>query len=291
MQIEMRTATLNGVRHSYFDIGKGVPLVLLHGWPEHSYGWRKLAARLARSHRVIALDFRGCGDSETVASGFDKKTLAADAAALIRHLGLERAIVVGHDWGGPIAYRVALDHPALVAGLIILNGRMPLLARHTELMYTPQQVPERWYFFFNLVPDLPEKVIGRSLDDYFRYLTTHWSGSKPSHDAQDVAEYLRVNQRPNGLRAGLGFYRTAVAQDVADWKALAGSVIRVPNLVLWGAKDPVLPPIYIEGLDAVTPDLEVHIHNEAGHFIPSEEPDWCAEHIQAFLAKRFPDWR
>jgi pimeloyl-ACP methyl ester carboxylesterase len=285
--LKQRRAILNGVHYAYLDGGAGLPLVMLHGWPEHSACWRKMASFLVDKFRVIAPDFRGCGDTEVTTSGFDKKTLANEVAALLDHLGIERAILVGHDWGTPVAYRVALDFPARVAGLIVLNGRMPLLASHTELMYTPQQVRERWYFFFHLVPELPEVVIGRSLPEYFSCLIEHWAGSKPSHDAEAIAELVRCNGRPGGLRAGLGFYRTAVAEDVADWKEHAGRVISVPNLVLWGARDPVLPPIYVEGLETVTPDLELHINRLSGHFIQEEEPEWCAEHTRNFLERRF----
>ena len=158
--VEQRRAVLNGVDYAYLTGGKGVPLVMLHGWPEHSHCWRKLASHLTDDYWVIAPDFRGCGDTEVTTGGFEKKTLASDIHALLDHLKIDRAVVVGHDWGAPVAYRVALDYPERVSALIIMNGRMPLLSSHTELMYTPQQVRERWYFFFNLVPDLPEIVIG-----------------------------------------------------------------------------------------------------------------------------------
>lgn len=287
----LRRITVNAIEHAYFDAGHGVPIVMLHGWPEHSYCWRKLAAHLVPAHRTIALDFRGMGDSQIVPAGFDKKTLAGDVVGLMDRLGLERAVVAGHDWGAPVAYRVALDFPDRVSALVILNGRMPALKSHVELMYTPAQVRERWYFFFNLVPELPERVIGRSLEDYFAYLTKHWAGDGVSHDPADLRELVRVNGRTDGLRAGLGFYRTAVGADVSDWNAVAGRVIPQPNLVLWGAKDPVLPPVYLKGLEAVTPSLEVHINESAGHFLQEEAPAWCADHMRRFLARHEAELR
>lgn len=281
----MKRASINGVEISYFDEGSGLALVMLHGWPEHSHSWRKISASLEGSCRRIAIDFRGSGDSQITESGFDKKTLAADVKGLLNHLGIERAIVVAHDWGAPVAYRLAIDEPSRVSALVILNGRMPLLASHIDLMYTPQQVKERWYFFFNLVPGLPEIVIQRSMREYFSYLIDHWRGDNISHSREDIDELVRVNSRPDGLRAGLGFYRTAVGKDVTDWAALKDSVIVVPSLVLWGAKDPVLPPIYIKGLESVTPDLEVHINDSAGHFIQQEAAEWCADHIKRFISR------
>ena len=285
----MKCARINDVDLAYFDEGGGLPLVMLHGWPEHSHSWRKLSFALDGSYRHIAIDFRGSGDSQITDSGFDKKSLAADVKGLLDHLEIRRAILVAHDWGAPVAYRLAIDEPSRVAGLIILNGRMPLLASHIDLMYTPQQVKERWYFFFNLVPELPEIVIQRSMHEYFGYLINHWKGDHTSHSNEDIEELVRVNSRLNGLRGGLGFYRTAVAKDVADWAELKGKVISIPNLVLWGAKDPVLPPIYLDGLEAVTPDLEIHVNDEAGHFIQQEVPNWCAHRIKRFISRRIGD--
>jgi haloacetate dehalogenase len=283
----LKRASINGVELAYFDEGGGLPLVMLHGWPEHSHSWRKLAALLRDRYRCIALDFRGMGDSQIAERGFDKKTLASDVRGLLDHLGIASAIIVAHDWGAPVGYRLALDASDRVAGLIIMNGRMPLLTSAVDLMYTPQQVRERWYFFFNLVPKLPEIVIQRSMREYFSALFDHWKGDRPSHSSSDIDELIRVNSRPDGLRAGLGFYRTAVAEDVADWTSLKGRTIAVPNLVLWGAKDPVLPPIYLEGLETVTPDLDVKINETAGHFIQQEAPAWCADHMREFLSRRF----
>lgn len=284
--LEQKRARVNGVDYAYLDSGKGRPMLMLHGWPEHSGSWRRIAPYLTDTFRVIAPDFRGCGDTAVTADGFDKKTLARDAKALLDHLDIDKAIIVGHDWGAPVAYRLVLDFPDLASGLIIFNGRLPLLAQHTDLMFTPQQVRERWYFFFNLVPDLPEIMIGRAMTEFYSTMFAHWSGTVPSHDAAEIAEIVRCNSRRDGLKGGLGFYRTAVGKDVADWKEHTGAVLDMPSLILWGARDPVLPPIYIEGVATVTPDLEIHLNDDAGHFIQAEQPEWCARHMRDFIARR-----
>jgi pimeloyl-ACP methyl ester carboxylesterase len=100
-----------------------------------------------------------------------------------------------------------------------------------------------------------------------------------------IPKNIRVHARPNGLRGGLGLYRTAVTKDVDDWKEHSGRILEMPNLVLWGARDPVLPPIYVEGLGEVLSDLEVHIHDEAGHFLHEEVPEWCASRMRDFLSR------
>lgn len=280
-------AQVNGVRLAYFDVGSGLPIVALHGWPQHSYAWRRLAKYLASDFRIIALDLRGCGDSQLTEGGFDKKTLASDVAALCDYLGLEQIILFGHDWGAPIAYRFALDYMPRTKAIIISNGRMPLLRAHTNLMFTPQQVRERWYNNFFLVPDLPETMISRSLNEFLLHFFAHWSAGRLVYSGADLAEYVRVYSRPGGLRGGLGFYRTAVGKDVEDWQADAERTLEMPNLVLWGAQDPVLPPTYLDDLESVTVDLEVQVNQHIGHFPPEEAPDWCAYHIQEFIHRRF----
>ena len=284
----IRRADFDGSGIAYFDVGRGRALVMVHGWPQHSYAWRRLAARLSGHCRVVALDLPGCGDSDPVESGFDKKSLAGRVRALVEHLGLNDVVIVGHDWGGPIAYRFALDYPELTAAVIVMNGRMPLLKSSRELMYTPQQVRERWYFHLNTVPELPEKMIGAALEAYLDYVLWHWSGDRRVHDADDLAEHLRVLGRPGGLRGGLGLYRTAEAPDLRDWEALSGARILVPHLALWGALDPVLPPAYLDGLETVAPQLEVAVHEEAGHFLAEDRPDWVAEQILRFLGQALP---
>ena len=288
-QAPMQFVRVNGVELAYFEMGEGIPLLMIHGWPGHSYGWRRLAASLGSGYRVIAPDMRGCGDSQTVPSGFDKRTLAADIKALLDHLGLEKIIAVGHDWGVPIAFRLTFDSPSTVAGVIFSQGRLPLLASSTTLMYSPQQTRERWYMNFNYVPDLPEIVIGRSIEEYFTYLCAHFSGDKMIHSHADMQELFRVLSRSNGLRAGLGFYRTAIAQDVEDWKVHASHRMMAPALALWAARDPLLPLEYMKGFEEYVPDLTLKVHETAAHFLPEEDPEWCATHIRNFVSQRFSE--
>lgn len=271
------------------DAGDGPPLVCIHGWPQHSWCWRRLAARLVERYRVIAPDLRGFGDSPIAASGFDKKTLAGDVAALIETLDVSPCVVVGHDWGAPIAYRLALDFPKHVRALVIMNGRMPLVASHTSLIYEPRLSAERWYFHFNRLPDLPETLIGAAMRPFFDYMLTHWSAGERVFDDEDLDEIVRVNARPDGLKAGLGLYRTAMEADAAHWREHEGARIEVPNLVLWGTRDPVLTVDYLEGLEIITPDLEIHRNDAAGHFVQEQAPAWCAERMFDFLGRH--TWR
>ena len=103
------------------------------------------------------------------------------------------------------------------------------------------------------------------------------------HSEEEIEEYKRVHARPNGLCGGLGLYRSAVGKDVDDWNKIKGRKLIVPHLVLWGGKDPVLPTDYIQGIDSVAHQLEVHVHNDAGHFLQEEDPKWCAYYLLQYL--------
>lgn len=285
-QFAMKRARVNGVELAYFDLGAGTPLILIHGWPNHSFSWRPVARLLASNYRVIGVDLRGCGDSEAVDTGFDKRTLAADVRALVDHLALGKVVVVGHDWGVTVSFRFAFDYPEVTTALIVSQGRLPLLASATELMYSPQQARERWYFNFNLVPDLPEIVIGRSLREYFTHLCRQFSAGRDVYSSRDIDELQRVLSRSNGLRAGLGFYRTSGNVDVKDWEQHKGKLLSIPVLALWGKADPVVPPEFLVGLETYVPDLEIRMHETAAHFLPEEEPLWFAENALDFLVHR-----
>ncbi|HEY3649749.1 MAG TPA: alpha/beta fold hydrolase, partial [Streptosporangiaceae bacterium] len=126
----MATAVVNGIRMHYRRIGEGAPIVLLHGWPQTGYAWRHVADDLAADHTVIVPDLRGYGRSDMPAGGMDKGTMAADLSALLGELGFERVAVAGHDRGGRVAHRWALEHPAEVSRLALLDiAPKPALAQ------------------------------------------------------------------------------------------------------------------------------------------------------------------
>ncbi|MGC1192365.1 MAG: alpha/beta fold hydrolase, partial [Candidatus Binatus sp.] len=149
-------AQLDGVRIHYVTMGQGAPVVLLHGWPQTWYEWRRVMPLLADKYALVAPDMRGLGDSSRPTSGYDKKTVANDIWMLMHsHFGHTRFAVVGHDWGAPVAFRVAADHSGEVTHLAMLDvpvpGDQPAGA---AIGGTP-----RWWHTFHQVPDLPESLV------------------------------------------------------------------------------------------------------------------------------------
>jgi len=123
---EHRTARVNGINIHYVIQGQGTPVMLVHGWPEFWYGWRKVIPVLAQSFLVIAPDMRGFGYSDKPLSGYDTRTAASDLYELVRSLGHEQIALVGHDIGVRVTYRYTLDHEAAVTRLALLDGTLPL---------------------------------------------------------------------------------------------------------------------------------------------------------------------
>src|SRR6266851_3074817 len=147
------TIALDDVRLHYVTAGRGDPVVLLHGWPQTWYEWRKVIPALAERYTVIAPDMRGLGDSSKPATGYDKRTIADDIYQLVRQLGFERVLLVGHDWGGPVAYAYASAHPANVRKLVILDVGIPGAGLEDALAFRPTR--NIWHIQFHYVRDLP----------------------------------------------------------------------------------------------------------------------------------------
>jgi len=149
-------ANLEGVRIHYVTIGNGSPVVLLHGWPQTWYEWRRVMPLLADKYALVAPDMRGLGDSTRPASGYDKKTVANDIWLLMHsHFGHARFAVVGHDWGAPVAFRLAADHPAEVTHLALLDVPVP----GDQPAGSAIGGAPRWWHMLHQVLDLPEALV------------------------------------------------------------------------------------------------------------------------------------
>jgi haloacetate dehalogenase len=274
----------NGIRLHVRVAGAGYPLILLHGWPQTSYCWRKLVPMLAPHFRVIAPDLRGFGASDKPQGPYDKRTVANDILAMARSLGHPHALVAGHDIGGRVAYRLALDHPAFVRGLISLAGRYSPLGE--SLLFSKEQSAERWYFFFHQIDGLSEALVDGREGIYLEHFYRHWSHRADWLSSDDLATYARAYAEPGALRGGFEHYRAALGADVDQWKHDKGKQIGTPTLVLWGENDPVSPAAWTEGFDRVFTNLEMVFYPECGHFIAEEQPRKAAEDILRFARRR-----
>ncbi len=279
---------VNGIQLHYVDGGSGVPVICLPGWPQTWYSYRTIACRLAENYRVIVVDIRGMGSSATPASGYDKKTMAADIHELILKLGLEQAFVMGHDIGGMVAMSLAQNFPKTVSGLIVADGlhpdegilQMPLIpSAETFTDKINPQRPYTWWMGFNQIKGLPEKL----LEGRYRYLLD-WLFSYVMTDESRISDfekevYAAVYNQPERIRASNAWYQT-FNQDIEDgkgYKKLTLPVLGIASNVSYGFYQYALPQ------SADHYEL-VHLP-DTGHYMFEENPDAVFDAVSAFLNK------
>lgn len=281
MEFHGVTARVNGIRMHYVAAGAGPLIMLLHGWPQTWYCWRKVIPALAERYTVVAPDLRGYGLTDKPASGYDKRTMAADIRALVHHLGFEKAVLLGHDRGARVAHRYGLDHPDDIERLVVLDV-IPTRAMWDRLDLALAR--GFWHWLFHLQPDLPELLVAGRVETYLRYFFERWTYNRPPVE-EAVAEYVRAFSRPGALRAGFDDYRASFPDDfdLDEASAQAGDKLRMPLLALWGGAGLVgtLPALDIWRQYA--DDVRGESIPECGHFLPEERPDAVLDCLLDFL--------
>ncbi len=259
------------------------PLVLLlHGFPEGSYGWRHQIPYLAAAgYRVWAPDQRGYGASDKperiAAFGLDE--LADDVAGLIDAAGRRQAVVVGHDWGGVVAWHLARRSPQRVSKLVVLNVPHPSVMRE-HLRTSLAQFRRSLYVLAFQVPRLPERALGR--DDGHALARALVASSRPGTFSEtDLAEYRRSWAAPNALRAMLDWYRAALRHPPARGR---GARITVPTLLIWGAQDRFLGSEMAQPSIELCDDGRLVVIDDATHWLQHEEPDRVNALIDGFVS-------
>ncbi|TCM16538.1 pimeloyl-ACP methyl ester carboxylesterase [Novosphingobium sp. PhB165] len=281
---------VDGVRLHYVEGGTAnsanPPLILLPGWPQTWWSYHKVMPALVRDRRVIAVDLRGMGTSDKPAGGYDKKTMAADIAGLVRQLHLGKVDIVGHDIGSMVAYSFAANHPELTSKLVLLDVAPPDAGLATWPMLPAlgtfgDKVGDGshayvWWFAYHQVPELHEKMAGdgrirMEQDWFFHYLTK----DERSIDALDRKVYAAAYTSGDAIRAGDGWYQ-AFPQDIVDNDGYAP--LTMPVLALGGPGYAWLKGV----LATKAPGAEV-VRVDSGHFIPDEIPETLVEKIEGFI--------
>ncbi|GLS43322.1 alpha/beta fold hydrolase [Methylobacterium brachythecii] len=266
--------------------GSGPPLLLMHGHPQTHATWGRIAPRLAERHSVVAMDLRGYGDSEKPPGGerhaaYSKRAMAADAVAVMRSLGHERFAVVGHDRGGRVAHRLALDHAGAVERLAVFD----IAPTATMYALTDKAFATRyfWWFFLIQPAPLPEKLI--AADPEF-FLRTHIDGQSKTPGATPpelFAEYLRCYTSEGAIHAICEDYRAAAGIDLEHDADDADKRIEAPLLALWGARGTV-GQIYdvLETWREKARDVSGRAL-DCGHTLQEERPEEVLAELRAFL--------
>lgn len=269
--------------------GSGPPLLLLHGYPQTHAMWHKVAPALAADYTVVCADLRGYGDSgkppsDDAHAPYSKRAMAADMAALMQELGFARFRLAGHDRGGRVAHRLALDHPDAVDKLAVLD------ISPTRLMYraTDMEFAKAYYHWFFLIQpfDMPERMIGADPRYYLRRKTSGWgSAGGAFFDPRAYAEYERCFVDPATIHATCEDYRAAASIDLVhdDADVAAGRRLTCPLLVLWGKKG-VVERCFDPIEDWKTVALDVRgLALPTGHYLAEEAPGETLAELRRFF--------
>lgn len=271
-------ADVDGTRLHYVQGGSGEPLVLLGGWPQTWWQWRKVLPALAARYRVIAVDLRGMGGSAKPAAGYDKKTLARDVHALLGRLGIDSAHLVGHDIGAMVAYAYAANHPGATRKIALLDVSHPEESWARMTLLPQQGQRHKWWFAFNQVHGLPEQLLAGRFHLLLDWLFENATADPASVDAHAREVYARAYDAPEAVRAANDWYRT-FTRDIADLATYAP--VTAPILALGGEYSNY--ESLVAAVPALGTDTRVVRVDGSGHYLPEERPEVVVEELTRFL--------
>ncbi|MGW5170418.1 alpha/beta fold hydrolase [Streptomyces nodosus] len=283
-----RTVDADGVRINVRTAGDGPPVLLLHGYPQTHLIWHHVAPRLAETHTVVLTDLRGYGDSDKPPSDaghgpYAKRVMARDQLTVMRTLGFERFAVVGHDRGGRVGHRLALDHPDAVSALAVLDIVPTRHAyRHADAAFAGGYY--HW-FFLTAGNGIPEHLIGGDPEFWIRArMEARHHGGTP-FDPVAMAEYVRCFSDPAAIHASCEDYRAAASVDLAhdDDDADAGRRLNCPVLALWGGHSFVGRHYDVLATWRAYADDVRGEALECDHYLPEEAPDRTTALLREFL--------
>ncbi len=279
-QIEERYIETNGIKLHTVLIGTGEPIIMLHGFPDFWYGWKHIISGLKDEFRLIVPDTRGINLSDKPERDEDYyiEVLAEDIKGLSEALNLGKYTLVGHDWGGIIAWMFAEKYPELLKRLIILNAPHPLILSKKYMSNKSQKKASS--FVFDFIKPGAEKVI--MADDFKKLKGPIFKAI----DDIDKDKYREAWSRPGALAAGLRYYRASVRRQMSSRKKLTTGIIKVPTLVIHGMKDTFILPAMLEGLEEYVKDLKIVRSEKGSHFVINDDPDTVISSIREFMRRK-----
>ena len=269
----------NGIRLHYVQAGTGLPVVFLHGFPDFWYSWRhQLRVLPSAGWRCIAPDLRGYNQSDKPRRVRDYRVreLVRDCAAFIIKTAGGAAAVVGHDWGGVIAWYLAARAPQCVSRLVIINAPHPSLYRRA---LRGRQLLRSWYAGAFQLPVLPELVLSSF---HYRLLT-----AAAARTPDEVEIYEEALSQPRALSSALNYYRAAF-RDLLRSRREELPVITQPTLVLWGERDGALSTNLLDGLEKYVQQLDVVRYPDVGHWVHIDAAERVNAELRRFLGPRSP---
>lgn len=286
-------ADVNGVRLHYVSTGQGRLILFLHGFPEFWYQWARQLVEFGRDSHAVAPDMRGYNLSSKPqdVGQYRLKTLVEDVRALTEHLGQKSFVLVGHDWGGLIAWSFAAYYPERVEKLIVLNAPHPAVLER-ELRENPAQQMASSYFDWYDVPLTPEHELSKDTFALLNRIVLDDAIKQGHRSVEDRGKYLEAWSRKGVLTAAINYYRAnlgAAGKQDGFWSVervmpeLTSLMITAPTLLLWGLQDPYLLAGNLNGLREFVPRLTVKLFPDTGHWIVHAKTQEVNAEIRRFL--------
>lgn len=270
----------HGERLHYVVGGEGDPVLLVPGWPQSWYAWRKIMPALAAHYMVVAVDPPGLGHSDKPPGGYDTKTVAARLHEFVAVLGWEDFHFVGHDIGCWIGFPYANLFPDTLRTLVLIDATVPGIAPAEAYAFEPSRLHKNWHFFFNALPDLPEALVAGREREWLTWLFHHKSANPGAIDFDAIETYARCYAAPGGLRGGFAYYR-ALFQSMAQNRELAAQRLRMPVLAIGG--DAGVGELLGDTIRKVADNVTPHVVPQCGHYIPEEAPECLMSILKAFF--------
>lgn len=278
-----RFVDLPGLRTHVAEAGSGPPVLLLHGFPQHWWEWRKVIPELAQDHHLICPDLRGAGWTAAPADGYTREQLLADVVALLDALDLDRVDLVAHDYGAILGFALCLEHPGRVGSHLAFGAGHPFVHFH------PRMLGVLWRLWFQEViatPGLGPWALrsGRLPRHLLRSPTAPAAWSD-----EDVELFVAPLRDPARARAGSALYRNVILGEVGRISrgAYRDAHLSTPTVVLYGADDQAgLPLELLGGYEDHADDLRQELVAGAAHFVADERPDAIVEHARALFTSR-----
>lgn len=278
--VEHRFVDLPGLRMHVAEAGRGEPLLLLHGWPQHWYCWRDVVPELAGQFRLVMPDLRGFGWTEAPGQGYDAPTFATDIVALLDALGLERVKLIGHDWGGWTAFMLGLAYPERLERIVVCNSPHPWAPLSVG---TVRGLWRTWYVMLNATPALGPYVVSRR-----RYVPWFLGiGSSRNLWSPEATEtYVERLTDPARTHATAGLYRyyLRVAAQILIARRYERERLTVPTRLLFGTGDIYVPAAHLADGERHGDDFKIEFVPGCGHYMPEERPDLIADRAREFFS-------
>ena len=279
---QQKSLVSNGIQLHYVTQGEGPLMLMLHGFPEFWYSWRHQIPEFARDHKAVAIDLRGYNESDkpSEVSDYRMGELLLDVEGAIRSLGYESCVLVGHDWGGAIAWTFAYEYPQMVDRLVVLN--LPHPAKFAAGLLTPQQLLRSSYIFAFQIPGLPELLLQANDYQLLANVLTGMAVDKRTFSPADLAAYKDAAAKRGALTGMLNYYR---ANFFNGWLNRDWGMLQVPTLMIWGENDLALGTELTYGTEEYVEDLTIRYIPNCSHWVQQEQPELVNQYIREFLSQ------